>query len=437
MIRNLKKLIPMPLMRAYHFALQWIFWRWYRKKIEDLAIIGVTGTKGKTTVVEMTKHLLDVAGITAASISSLSFQIGVDKEENRTGNSLRGRGLAIRFLKKAWQKGATHAVLEVTSEGIAQSRHRFLPYHGAVFLGIHPEHLERHGGFDQYLEAKLDLFRELTKSKRQNKFAVINTDDPYAERFAKEAQGVRIFGFGLKQVELPCETCVAPEKYSITMRGISLILDGRVVSSSLFGEGNVKNILAVVAIGRALSIEPEKIYQAIETFEPIAGRFEILRAPNKGKKIKVVIDYAHTPDSIEMLYKDIWKIFKPQRLLALIGIDGGGRDKWKRAAIGELTGKYCQCAVISNVNPYDEDSCTIAKEIEVGVLKYFREVGAQKPYEIILDRTAAINYLVAYAKDGDIIVSIAKGSEPYIVVRGEKLAWNEREEFEKALRGAQ
>jgi len=193
--------------------------------------------------------------------------------------------------------------------------------------------------------------------------------------------------------------------------------------TKLLGKQNLYNILAALCVLKALDIPIKSAKDILKEIEPLPGHFEVIQTKN----FKVIIDYAHTPDSIEELYKNVWDIFKPKRLLCLVGSAGGLRDKWKRPEIGKIAAKYCHEIVISNEDPFDEDPLKIMKEIEHGVKTYLAEYEFEKPYRIIEDRKEAIRYLIENAQKNDIIVLIGKGAEPTIETKEGSIPWNEKE----------
>jgi UDP-N-acetylmuramoyl-L-alanyl-D-glutamate--2,6-diaminopimelate ligase len=188
--------------------------------------------------------------------------------------------------------------------------------------------------------------------------------------------------------------------------------------------------LASFSIIKALNLPINNLDTLIKDFTGLPGRMEIIKA----KGFKVVVDYAHTPHSIEEVYKTTLEILKPKRMLCLISSDGGLRDKWKRPVIGEIAAKYCHHIVISIENPYDEDPEIILKAIEMGAKKYLAEFEIEKPIEIIPDRKKAIFRLIELAKSGDVIISIGKGNEKSIVYKDKTVPWNEKEVFLEALK---
>lgn len=371
-----------------------------------MTVIGVTGTKGKSMTVELIGSVLEAAGKKTAIISSAHYKIAGEERPNPTPNTMYGRGRIQKILAEALSKGCEYAVIEVTSQGVVRHIHEAIEWDGAVFTNLHPEHIESHGGFENYREAKLSFFRYAAASPKAKKMFFINRDDENCDRFA-EAVGDN-------------------EKHFF--RGTFL----------------KANYAAAEEVGRALGLSEDVIGKALEEFPGLSGRMEIVQeAP-----FKVVVDYAHTPDSLEEVYKflllgmNVRRVHPTagdpsalrssdddRRLICVLGSAGGGRDKWKRPKMGEAAGKYCDEIIVTNEDPYDEDPMTIIDEVVSGI------VGPEKSVYKILDREEAIDKAVALAEEGDVVVMTGKGSEKYIHLSGgRKLAWNEREIVEKAIR---
>jgi UDP-N-acetylmuramoyl-L-alanyl-D-glutamate--2,6-diaminopimelate ligase len=433
----LKKITPPVLLNFYHYLWSLIFALFYKFPSRKIIVIGVTGTKGKSTTCYLIYFLLQKLGFKTALSSSDYFYLGEEVVENKSRLTMPGRGFLQSFLNKAVKTGCEVAVLEVTSEGLMQNRHSFIDFDIVVFLNLHPEHIEHHGSYENYRAAKLKLFKALEKSKIQKKLRgnrikktiIVNSDDFEADYFLnfKAEQKITFaiestlqdFGFNLK-----------PSAFKTSQKGISFILDGKRFYSPLLGIFNLYNILASFAVVKALNFPINNLDYHLSDFHGLPGRLEVIKA----KGFKAIIDYAHTPNSIEESFKEVLDIFKPKRLLCLVGAAGGIRDKWKRPVIGELAAKYCHYIVIANEDPYDEDPMAIIKSIEMGAKKYLTEFEIDKPVEIIPDRKEAIFRLVEIADKGDVLITIGKGNESSIIIGEEKIPWNERDVILEALK---
>jgi len=435
-MRKFKKLLPKFFINFYHFLWSFFFALINKFPSKKIIVIGITGTKGKSTVSYLTYFLLQKLGFkTALSCSDFVFinEKEIEKKERLT---MPGKGFLQKFLKEAEDEGCEIAVIECTSEGLWQNRHAFIDFDITVFLNLHPEHIEHHGSYEAYKKVKGKLFKALEKSKERKslrgfkikKTIIVNLDDLECDYFLSFKAEQKI-SFSLEASNFDKNFLLKPEIYKISKNGISFKLEGKEFFSPLLGKTNLYNILAVFSILKALGISLNLVSEPLKEFKGIPGRMEILDA----KGFKVIIDYAHTPDSIELLYKTILDIFKPKRLLCLVSSAGGIRDKWKRPKIGELAAKYCSYIVISDEDPFDEPPENIRKSIEIGAINFLKEYNIEKPVEIIPDRKEAVLRLIEIAEKGDIVVTIGKGNEKSISYGDRLLPWNEKEIVLSAL----
>lgn len=390
----IKKILPPFFLYFYHFILSFLGALIYRFPSKKLILIGVTGTNGKTTVTEMIAQILQKAGKKIALLNSIRFKIREKEEKNTLRMTMPGRFFIQRFLRKAVKEGCQFAILEVTSEGIKQFRHCFLNFKVAVFTNLSPEHIEAHGSFEKYREAKLKLFLA-TKE-----IHVINCEDENAKYFL-EIPAKKKITFGL-------------EKGDFNLKNTNLKIN-------LPGNFNLYNALAAFSVAMALGIDEKMAKIALEEFRGIPGRMEkVISQP-----FKVIVDYAFTPNALEKVYQTLKP--KSSRLICVLGACGGGRDKWKRPILGEIAAKYCNEVIVTNEDPYDEDPLEIIEQVAAGTK------GKAKK---ILDRREAIREALKIAKSGDTIVITGKGCEPSIcLAKGKKIPWDDRkvvkEEFEK------
>ena len=430
---NIRKFIPKPIINYYHYLLAFVGAVKYKFPSRNLIVIGVTGTKGKTTVCYLIYDLLYKLGIKTAISSSDAFLFDGEASEkisrSATPGTTPGRWFLQKFLKEALNKNCEVAVLEITSEGLMQNRHSFIDFDIVEFINIHPEHIEHHGGYEKYKESKAKLFLNLLKGKNKyfrgkmiKKTIIANLDDKESDYFLNfPAQEKITYSI---EVDTGNESLnIHPEKIQLSPKGVTFKINDLLFASKLIGNQGVYNILASFVAIKSIGIPISDLKQPLAEFNGLPGRFEMFQS----RKCRVIIDYAHTPVSVEELYKNILEIFKPRKLLCLIGSDGGCRDKWKRPVIGEIAAKYCSKIVISDVNPYDEDPFVIMRAIEQGVKKYFEAFDFKKDYEIIQDRKEAILNLVNSAEKEDIIVTIGKGVENTIEMNGYSIPWNEKE----------
>jgi len=389
-----RKIIPRPIFRLlqipYHFILAYFGALIYGFPSKRLKIVGVTGTKGKSSTIYILEKIFGEAGKKIGIISSLT---------NSSHQTMPGRFKIQKALKEFVDSECEFVFLEVTSEGIRQFRHRFINFYAAIFTNLAPEHIESHGSFEKYREAKLKLFRH-TKN-----IHIINKDDENSSYFLNSQTG----GKALKKIT-----------YSLTNW-----MDYPVkIKLKLPGEFNFYNMIAATTFANIEGVDFKIIKKAIEKIEVIPGRMESI---SEGQNFKVIIDYAHTPDSLEKVYQTLGK-FKSQKtkskLICVLGAAGGGRDKWKRPIMGEIAGRYCEKVILTNEDPYNEDPEEIIRQIERGLVKteYFTE-----NYWKILDRQEAIKKVLQLAGKNDTVVITGKGVEPSIIAKGKVIPWNEKD----------
>ncbi len=417
-----RKIIPRPVFTffqpAYHYFLSILAAILYRFPGRGIKVIGVTGTNGKSSVVHLISEILEEDGFSLASLSSIEFKIKSRTWPNNLKMTLPGRFKLQSFLKEAVKTKCHYAILEMTSEGIKQHRHRFIGFGSIVFTNLTKEHLESHGGFDNYKKAKGNLFKALNKDGK----TIINLDDKDADYFL-DFEAKEKWGYGLTQIKKGIDKLVQAKDFQFNRNGINFRLGNLDFNSNLLGRFNLYNILAAMAACLAESIPLEDIKEGIEKAKGIPGRLEIvIKEP-----ITVIVDYAHTPDALEKVYQTIRESFNG-RIIGVLGSAGGGRDKWKRPEMGKIAEEYLNKIVITNEDPYDENPNKIIEEVAKGI--------KQKPVEKIIDRREAISLALKSAQPGDIVIITGKGCEPWIVsAKGKKIPWDDRkvvkEEFNK------
>lgn len=417
LVHVLKKIVPAPLVELlgplYHRSLGFFMALWYGFPARKLVVIGVTGTKGKSTVAEMVFSILRAAGHTTALISTIRFAIEDHSEPNLYKMTLQGRGFAQAFMHRAIRDGCTHVVIEVTSESVLQHRHRFLYLDGLIVTNIQREHIESHGSFEKYAAAKRAIVATLERSRKPRKILVANEDVPESRAFLS-ARGVRAIGFG----EAELQNLKGDE------RSVGFEYEETCFSLPLPGIFNAMNALAAVKLCEALGVPLATAATALATLPPVRGRVEHIDA---GQDFLVVVDYAHTPDSLAALYG----AFPGKRKICVLGNTGGGRDAWKRPEMGRIAEESCEAVILTNEDPYDEDPQNIIGDMVRGM---------KRAPEIIMDRREAIRSALARARAGDAVLISGKGTDPFIMgPKGRREAWSDaqvaREELKRLLEG--
>ncbi len=406
---QIRKLIPKSVFTFfqpyYHILLSYTGALVYGFPSKSMKIIGVTGTKGKSTTVYLASKVLEAGGHKVAAIGSLGYKI-LDREwPNTLKMTMPGRFRLQKFLAEAKKAGCTHVVLEVTSEGIKQKRHLGIEFDCAVFTNLHKEHIESHGSFENYAAAKQELFQ------RTKHMHVINAEDPHVELFGNFPAQKKIF-YGLERGEMRATN-------------INLSLDAssfevyRVPFHLHFGgKFNIYNALAALAVGAMYDVDLPTAQPALESITDIPGRMEFVQK----NPFAVVVDYAHTPDSLEAVYGTLSReLGEGKRLICVLGSAGGGRDTWKRPEFGRIADQYCQEIILTNEDPYEEDPNKILDEVASGITNLSK-------MQRIMDRRQAIGSAIARAQEGDIVVITGKGSETTLAIAGgKKIPWSDRQ----------
>ncbi len=423
MLSHIKKYIPKSLFRAlqpaYHLLLATIGMIIYRYPSRNIKIVGITGTKGKTSTAEIVNAILEAAGYKTALAGTLRFKIGENSKPNLYKMTMPGRLFVQSFLRQAVDEKCDWVVLEMTSEGAKQWRHKWVDLDALIFTNLAPEHIESHGSFEKYLHAKLSIAKNL-ENKHKETYIIANADDEHSKDFLS-VKATHALGFSLKDAK----------PYQTHDHGISLSFQGALYTSQLRGEFNVLNILGALTFAKAYGISPKAIQKGLNAVSEIRGRVESVRLPSDDpdhmrQNFEVIVDYAHTPDSLTALYK----AFEDKKKICVLGNTGGGRDTWKRKVMGSIANDHCSEIILTDEDPYDEDPRAIINEMVEGI--------QGTPYKIIMDRREAIYTAISHARSGDVVLITGKGTDPYIMgPSGSKTPWSDsdiaREELKKVF----
>ncbi|HBB43976.1 MAG: UDP-N-acetylmuramoyl-L-alanyl-D-glutamate-2,6-diaminopimelate ligase [Candidatus Nomurabacteria bacterium GW2011_GWB1_44_12] len=414
LLRIIKKIIPRNIFSffqpAYHYLFALLAVLVYRFPSRKIKIVAITGTKGKTSTAEIVNAILEEAGYKTALAGTLRFKVGDEEERNLYKMTIPGRFFVQRFLRRAVNAKCDWVIIEMTSEGARQFRHKFIDFDALIFTNLSPEHIESHGSFEKYKDAKLSIARALANSPKRPRIIIANADNEYAGEFLSVDADTKTT-YSLKDAE----------PYTLEKNKTTFNFMGSPVHAHLSGAFNLSNMLAGISFARAINISPEVIRRAIGKFHGIRGRVERV---NAGQDFDVIVDYAHTTDSLEKVYE----VFQDSRKICVLGGTGGGRDTWKRPAMGAIASAHCDEIILTNEDPYDEDPEKIVSEILAGI------EGGQA--EVIMDRREAIARAIALAQTGDAVIITGKGTDPYIMgPNGTKTEWDDaavaREELQK------
>lgn len=413
MLHRIKELIPKPILDVvrppYHLALAFLGSLIYGNPSKQLTVVAVTGTKGKSTTTELIATLFRAQGYTTASTSTIQFRIGDEVERNLYKMGTPGRFFLQRFMRRAVDAGCTHAVLELTSEGAKQFRHRFIHLDALVFTNLSPEHIESHGSFENYKNAKLSIAKQVAASSKRPRYIVANKDDEHSADFLAVGVDEKI-PYGLDDLKL----------HTLHRDGIGLIFrDGNeeiTIRIPLVGLFNVYNALAAITATQKFGVTLRTAESALRSLPPIKGRVEHFpSAKNAVKQFTAIVDYAHTIDSLEKFYA----AFKDHPKVCILGNTGGGRDTWKRPEMAHIAERHCDHMILTDEDPYDEDPQAIVDQMAAGVED-------KSKLSIIMDRRTAIREAMSRVADGGYVLISGKGTDPYIMrAHGAKEPWDD------------
>jgi UDP-N-acetylmuramoyl-L-alanyl-D-glutamate--2,6-diaminopimelate ligase len=415
MKNRLSKFFPQRLKNVYHLYQAVLANIWYGFPSEKMVVIGITGTNGKTTTTEMVGAILRQAGIKVAVASTIDFWIGEEHSVNESKFTTLNPWQLQKFLKKALQKGCTHAVIETGSHALDQHRVWGIPYEVAVMTNVTREHLDYHHTMEEYRAAKRRLFRGAKK-------AVVNLDMEGPEYFIQATKGqvvtystkskeADLFAGGIQLDFTKTEFRIGEKKYSLHIPGLF----------------NIENALAAIGVGEFLDIPYQAVQQGLAGIAGVPGRMELV---SNDKKIDIIIDYAVTPDAFEKLYASVLPLKIPGTKIIHVFGACGERDQGKRPILGEIAAKAVDVVILTNEDPYFEDGEQIISDLEKGVENYKKR---DKDYFRIYDRRQAITKALSLAEIGDIVLVTGKGAETSMAIGAERLAWSERTVIQEEL----
>ena len=420
---------------------------WYGYPSGKLIVIGVTGTNGKSTVVNLVAKILEAGGAKVGATSTVEFKVGDKVWLNPTKMTMLGRFALQKLLRDMVRAGCKYAVIETSSEGIKQYRHRGINYDVAVFTNLTPEHIEAHGGFANYNKAKGELFRHLTRMPRKllpgigqpsarqwvQKVSVVNGDDTYAEYFLQ---------FAADQKRTFCIKCpvdsrvrgndigarenrIGAQNVQVDATGSRFTIDGVEFKLNLLGEFNAYSALAAISVAQALAMDLQACKAALEKVEGIPGRLELI---HEGQNFTVIVDYAPEPASMVALYSVV-KMLPHKRVIHVLGSTGGGRDRARQPVLGKIAAQHADIVVITNEDPYDDDPMEIIENVAYGATECKMQNVKCKMVELIkiLERREAIGKALMEAQEGDLVLITGKGSEQAMcAANGKKIPWDDR-----------
>jgi UDP-N-acetylmuramoyl-L-alanyl-D-glutamate--2,6-diaminopimelate ligase len=427
----IKQFTPKFLLSYYHLLLAHLANFIYGRPSEKLIVIGVTGTNGKSSTVNLIAKILEEAGNKVVVSSTVNFSDGKKYWLNDLKMTMPGRFFLQNLLSRGVANGARFAVIESSSEGILQHRQVGIHYDGFVFTNLTPEHIESHGGFENYKRAKLAYFTNLaslpTKFIDGNiipKIIVANADDQYAPEFLNFQVGQKIT-YGQRSGNFKSSDVKLSEQ------GIAFKVNDVDFKLNLKGQFDIYNALAAIATASGFGVNLNTARVALEKVPNIPGRMELI---DEGQNFKVLVDYAPEPEGLNQMYATI-KHWQKGRIIHLLGSTGGGRDTGRRAVLGQIAGRNADIVIVTNEDPYDDDPQEIIHQVADGAVsvgKVIKENLFREP-----DRRKAIARALSFAKENDLVILTGKGSEQKMAVKGGYIPWDDRqvarEELKKLL----
>ncbi len=432
LLRKIKSLVPLTIVARYHHALAGIAEVAYRHPSDEMMVIGITGTNGKSSTVNFLAQILTTLGYTVGYTSTAGFNIAGKDTVNAMKMTMPGRFTLQRLLRSMVNAGCTVAIVETSSQGLIQHRHVGVNYDVALFTNLTPEHIEAHGGFENYKKAKAILFKHLTARSKKTiggklipKVNVVNTDDEHGAYYGS-FRADRHIGFGFSGTP-SSDQFVAYVEVPDRAGSPTLTVNGSDVALGLRADFEHKNALAAIAGAVAIGVPLKDAMRAAGMLHSVPGRFEMIDC---GQPFTVVVDYAYEPFALLALYRSLGSL-KTGRVIGIHGSAGGGRDVARRTEIGKVAAQHDDIVIVTNEDPYDEDPRGIIDAVAAGARAHGK-VDGQTLFAID-DRREAIAKAIHLAKAGDVVLITGKGSEPVMAVAGGKIPWDDREEVRNAL----
>ncbi|MEO0897658.1 MAG: UDP-N-acetylmuramoyl-L-alanyl-D-glutamate--2,6-diaminopimelate ligase [Bacteroidota bacterium] len=385
----------------------------YGNPARELKVVGITGTNGKTTTATLMHRLFQELGYTSGLISTITYMVG-DEEYPSSHTTPDPKQLHSLFLKMR-EEGCEYCFMEVSSHSLVQARVEGIPFRMALFTNITHDHLDYHGTFNAYLEAKKLLFDHLEKGAT----AIVNTDDRNGRVMVQNTLA------DTKSYALKRMADYKGKLLENTFEGLKMEVDGEETWFRMRGSFNAYNLLMVYAAARELEVEKEDALRVLSAIGGVEGRFEVIRSLDKRTGI---VDYAHTPDALKNVLSTIDNINNGQfRIITVVGC-GGDRDRAKRPLMAKIAADASNQVILTSDNPRSEEPESIIEEMFVGVPKI-----DQRKVLRITNRREAIKTACALAQEGDIILVAGKGHETYQEIKGVKHPFDDRNELKKAL----
>lgn len=410
---------------------------WYGDPSRELGVVGITGTDGKTTTSFLATAVLEAAGISTGLLTTAELKVGELRSANPEHVTTPEAPQLQQTLRAMVDAGNRAAIVETTSHGLTLDRVGGVAYDIAIFTNLTHEHLELHGTFEAYRDAKLSLFRRLgvnvaapkQLSREWPRTGIVNHDDPAAALFEEAAgsAGAALITYGMSPAAEVCAVGIEEDarRLKIRVRTPRWVDD---VTVQLVGRFNVYNVLAAIALGEALGLDPAAIRTGLAGVGGVPGRMERVDC---GQPFGVIVDYAHSPASLQTVLDQLAPLTAPgSGLIAVFG-SAGERDVQKRPMMGRIAGERCRLVIVTDEDPRGESRDAILDEIAAGA----EAAGKRRGENLLLipDRREAVAAALERARPGDMVVLAGKGHEQSIIMRDGPRAWDERTEAIAAL----
>jgi UDP-N-acetylmuramoyl-L-alanyl-D-glutamate--2,6-diaminopimelate ligase len=418
---TVKSFIPKSLFKAlqplYHGLVARYASMHFGNPSNKLFIIGVTGTAGKSTTVMMTAQILNFSGKKTGYITTAGSFDGNDTKINKHGLSMPGGWLLQKQLAEMVSNGCEYAIVECTSEGLAQNRHLGIKFQAALFTNLSPAHLDSHGSFENYRAAKGRMFAALSGTSLLG----VNLDDPN-KNYYLGFNASQKFGASMRSDTPKPDGIKSYLAKNVQVSDkISFAVDGVEFNLRMFGTFNVTNALLAVAMTNMLGISLESAAESLANIGTVPGRMESITAPNGAT---IIVDYAPEPAAMSASLKAV-SLLPHERIIHVFGSTGGHRDVSKRFTFGEISAQASDIIIITNDDVYDSDPREIANNVREGIDR--TENKKVQSVEVILDRRDGIAKALQIAGPKDIILITGKGSEQFLVLpNNQRIPWDDR-----------
>lgn len=429
---------------AYYGAIRYGF------PSKKLYVVGVTGTSGKSSVVQHLRLMLEAKGFKVGSLSTVDFVIAGKQTMNAQKMTMLGRARTQALLKEMVKQGCDIAIVETSSQGVLQYRHKGIMYDSVILTNFYPEHIEAHGGYEKYRAAKVALFAYVAKSKEKKvndlterlqatlpssqhtipKTAIYNADISPNDLPFFALQPFHHRYFISKEATLPALIAESEGNYTVlhisnthtTPEGQAWTLEGESCRIPLHGAHESMNVSIALTSLLPLSIPLAEAVQAVKAVQPVPGRIEHIHASQE-LGIDVIVDYAFEPRAMEVLY-EVVQALPHKRIIHVFGSTGGGRDVARRFTLGDMVGKRADLCIVTDEDPYNDDPLKIIHDV-AGAVRSTGKIDNQTLF-IIPDREEAIFSAIRMAEKGDIVLITGKGSETVMVVKGKYIPMDDR-----------